>query len=179
MQIKAQAAVDFLMSYGIALIIILIAVSVIYKVSVTTPVLANPTCATVPGFACEAFALNRSGVLTMQLSQATGGTIIIRGVACSSTPNSIGNNPAYGNVWVTNQLSVSGQNFYTTGNAPLNGITVYSGESNTMFFYCYQSLGIAAGRLGNGFTGYVWLNYTIPNYGNITEQVATLSLRYV
>ncbi len=171
---RAQAAVDFLLSYGIALIIIFIAVAIIYKVSITTPVLASPTCATVPGFACEFFALNRSGVLTLQLSQATGGTIVIKGVACSSQLNNTGNKPAYGNIWVTNSPA-----YYTTGNSPGLGTSVYSGSSNTMFIYCYQQQGIAAGQLGNGYTGYVWLNYTVPNYGNITEQVAQLSLRYV
>lgn len=171
---RAQAAVDFMMSYGIALMVIFIAVSIIYKVSVVSPVFTQSTCTAAPGFECEGYALSASsGVLTLQLSQATGGSIVIRGAACASQPNSISNNPAYGNVKVTNTIA-----YYTTGNSPGTGITVYSDSSNTLVLYCYSNSGVATGTLGTGFSGFVWLNYTVPNYGNLTQQVAILNLKY-
>ena len=171
--LKAQAAVDFMMSYGIALIIIFIAVAVIYKVSVLSPALASSTCTASPGFACDAFILNRSGILTLQLAQATGGTITINGVACSSLPSSSGNNPAYGNVYVANTPT-----YYFGTNSPGTGINLYSGSSNTLVLYCYSGGGIATGMLGNGFTGFVWLNYTVPGYGNVIQQVANIDAKY-
>lgn len=170
---RAQAAIDFMMSYGLALIIIFIAVAVIYKVSVLSPALAVSSCTASPGFACEAYALNTNGVLTLQLSQATGGTVTVNGAACASTPNSIGNNPAYGNVGVTPTAA-----FYFGTNSPGTGINLYSGSSNTLNLYCYGQAGIATGTLGNGFTGFVWLNYTVPNFGNTIQEVANLDLRY-
>ncbi len=171
--LKAQAAIDFMMSYGIALIIILIAIAVIYKVTVLSPALAVSTCSAVPGFACEAYALNSSGILTLELAQATGGSLTIHGAACSSQPNATGNRPAYGNVWVTNTVG-----YYFGSNSPGTGIPVYSGAANTMVLYCYGGSGVASGPLGSGFSGFVWLNYTIPNYGNVTQQVASLNVRY-
>ena len=36
----------------------------------------------------------------------------------------------------------------------------------------------ATGVLGNGFTGFIWLNYTVPGYGNLTQQVAQLNVKY-
>jgi hypothetical protein len=170
---RGQAAVDFMTSYGLALIIIFIAAAVIYKVSVLSPALAVSTCTASPGFSCEAYALNRSGILTLKLSQATGGTIVINGAACASAPNSIGNNPAYGNVYVTNTPA-----YYFGTNSPGTGINLYSGSSSTLVMYCYSQTGKATGTLGSGFTGFVWLNYTVPNYGNTIQQVASLDLRY-
>jgi hypothetical protein len=171
---RAQAAVDFMLSYGIALIIIFIAVSIIYKVTVITPIFASSACTASPGFACEYYAMNAvNGILTLQLSQATGGSIVINGAACATLPNSIGNAPAYGNVRVANTPV-----YYIPNNAPGTGINVYSDGATTLNMYCYSNTGIATGPLGTGFTGYVWLNYTIPSFGSVTQQVASLSIRY-
>lgn len=170
---RAQAAVDFLMSYGIALIIISIAVAVIYKVTILSPVLSVSTCTASAGFSCESFALNRSGILTLQLSQATGGTITVNGAACSTQQNNTGNQPAYGNIKITNTIA-----YYYGSNSPGTGVTVYSGSSNTLVLYCYNPSGIATGILGNGYLGFVWLNYTVTGYGSVTQQVATLSVKY-
>ena len=173
----AQASVDFMMSYGIALIIIFIAISVIYKVSVLNSVLSISSCIASPGFQCEAFALNKSGVLILQLSQATGGTIVINGAACASQVNNTGTKPAFGNIGVNNIIA-----YYPPNNAPGQGmfniVNVYSDSSSTMMMYCYSNLGVAKGSLGTGYVGYVWLNYTVPGYGSITQQIATLNLKY-
>jgi len=171
--LKAQAAVDFMMSYGIALIIIFIAVAVIYKVSVLSPVLAISSCTAAPGFECESYALNVNGILALQLSQATGGSIIVRGAACSSQPNNTGNKPAFGNIKVANAIA-----YYPPGNSVGTGLSVYSGGSGTMNMYCYLQPGIAKGMLGNSYIGYIWLNYTVPGYGNLTQRVATINMRY-
>ena len=91
---KAQAAVDFLLSYGIALIIITIAVAIIYKIVVTAPNLTSYTCSAAPGFSCDFYALSaNTGVFTISMSQATGGLIVINGAACSSQINATGVGP--------------------------------------------------------------------------------------
>lgn len=172
-RLRAQAAIDFLTTYGIALMIIFIATAVIYNVSIVRPALATSTCTAAPGFACEAYTLNTVGVLDLTLSQATGGEITILGAACSSLPGASGNKPAYGNFNVINSIT-----YYPIGSAPGNGINVYSGESNSMYMYCYGPGGVATGSLGTGYNGYVWLNYTIPTYGNVVQQVAIISLKY-
>ena len=171
--LKAQAAVDFMMSYGIALIIIFIAVAVIYKVTVLSPVLAVSSCTAAPGFECEAYVLNVNGILSLQFSQATGGSIVVRGAACSSQPNNTGNKPAFGNIKVANTIA-----YYPPSNSPGTGLNVFSGGAGTLNMYCYLQPGIAKGALGNGYIGYVWLNYTVPGFGNLTQRIATLNLRY-
>ncbi len=170
---RAQAAVDFMISYGIALMIIIIAVAVLYSIAITTPALATQSCTAAPGFACSSFVLNTNGLLTIDLAQATGGQIVVHGIACSSQQNTTGSKPEYGNIYVKNAIS-----YYLSGNSPGTGISIYSGSNGTMFPYCYNPSGIASGSLGNGFTGFVWLNYTVPGYGNVVQQIASLSLRY-
>lgn len=170
---KAQAAVDFMMSYGISLIIVFIAISVVYKVTFLSPALTTSTCTANAGFGCESFILNRSGILTLQISQATGSTLMIQGVACSSQENNTGNKPEYGNIYVTNALK-----YYYGTNSPGTGVNVYSGSSGTFILYCYAGIGRAYGSLGNGYTGFIWMNYTIPGFGSLTQQVAQLNVKY-
>ncbi len=172
---KAQAAIDFISSYGVALVIITITIAVLYETSILSPLLAASACAAAPGFSCDTYALNASGVLSVSLSQATGGPIVVRGAACSSQLNGTGGGPKYGNPFVTNSLA-----YYPPVNgvssAPANGIYIYSGSGTTLNLYCYSPTGAAAGGLGTPFIGYLWLNYTVPNYGSTVQQVASLSL---
>ena len=175
--VGAQASVDFLMSYGIALIVIAIAIAAIYQISFSHPTLSSYTCTAVPGFSCDTYALNTTGALAVTLSQATGGPIVINGVACASQSNSIGNGPAYGNIFVTTTVA-----YYPTVNgittSPTNGISLSSDAGTLLSPNCYASSTPASGAIGTAFTGYLWLNYTIPGYGSTIQQVASLSLVY-
>ena len=175
--LRLQAAVDFLMSYGIALIIIIIAIAVMYKVGVLNPRAAPVICVPSAGFSCGLFAINKSGALTIFLAQATGGPIVVHGIACSSAINGSSNNPAFGNIYVTANPTYYPYNAYPN-NALVVGIAVYSGSGYTFTANCYNNAGIASGALGNVFTGYVWLNYTIPGYTSAVEKVAMVSLKY-
>ncbi|MEM3781486.1 MAG: hypothetical protein QXT43_00790 [Candidatus Micrarchaeaceae archaeon] len=173
MSMRLQAAVDFLISYGIALIIISIAIAVIVKIGFLTPVLSTATCTPGPGFACQYYAINTTGILTIDLAQAIGTPITVHGIACSSIPNVTGNRPMFGNIHVTNSST-----YYPAGYAPGTGISMYSGASQAFRVYCYGSTGLGKGDLGDSFIGYLWLNYTVPGYGQTTQEVAELNLRY-
>lgn len=173
--IRLQAAVDFLMSYGIAFIVIAIAIAVIAKVVILTPTLVVSTCTPSPGFVCQSYFINTNGILTLQLVQATGGTLLVKGIACSTLPNTTGNLPASGNVKVTGWPT-----YYPSGMGPGQGVTMYSGNITTFTTYCFSQKGIDKGILGNPFIGYVWINYSTQGYGNgnIIQQVATINVRY-
>ncbi len=173
MQFKLQAAIDFLASYGMALIVLAIALAVIIKLAFLTPTLSTSTCTPAPGFACEFYAINTSGQLVITLVQAIGSPIVVKGLACSSLANTTGNKPMYGNIYVTNSIA-----YYPNGGSPNTGITLYSGEAYTFYVNCYNAGGIATGNLGNGYIGYLWINYTLQGYGQQTQQVASLALRY-
>jgi hypothetical protein len=170
---KSQAAIDFVTSYGIALVIVTIAIAVIYKTSILSPSLVTSSCSPIPGFSCDAYAINAiTGVLTVTLSQATGGPININGAACSSLGSSSGSGPQFGN------LGVTGNTLYYPGGVAPSSNTVYSDSGATLQLNCYSSAGLASGPVGNSFIGYLWLNYTVPSYGNTIQQVASLNLVY-
>ncbi len=166
-----------MVSYGIALIIIVIAMAVIYKVSVLNTSLIPTSCTPSAGFSCAQFAVNTTGILSISVSQATGGPITIHGIACSTAANATGNKPEYGNIYVVPNNSFYPYNAYPN-NELVTGITMYSGSSEVLTTYCYDATGIAASSLGNVFLGYLWVNYTLPGYGTITAKTATLSTKY-
>jgi hypothetical protein len=169
---KGQAAIDFLSSYGIAIVIMTIAIAVIYKTSILSPSLVSSSCAAVSGFSCDAYAINSiTGVLTVTLSQGTGGPMTVNGAACSSLVSGVGSGPQFGN------LAVTGNTLYYPGVAP-SANTIYSDAGTTLQLYCYSSAGVAKSPLGSSFIGYLWLNYTVTGYGSTVQEVANLDLIY-
>ena len=173
---KAQVAIDFLISYGVAILIITISLIAVIKLGILNPILTPVSCTPSPGFSCGYFYITQNGILTINMSQAIGGTMTIQGIACSSNYNQSGDFPEYGNAYVTGN-SV----YYPTGSSPGSGITMYSGTSKTFEVYCYDPNGKATGGIGNLFYGHIWFNYTITGsgYNPTTEGIATFTSGYV
>ncbi len=170
---KGQAAIDYLVSYGIAIIILTIAIAVIYNLGLLNPLFTPVSCTPAPSFSCGLFYINQNGILYINISQSVGSTITVQGLSCSTAYNSVSDTPEYGNIYTSNSAS-----YYPTGESPNNGITFYSGSSNTFVVNCYGPGGIVSGALGNIFFGHVWLNYTIPQYGSVTQSIAAVTVKY-
>ncbi len=189
--VRAQAAVDFMVAYGIALLALAIAIYVILSLGVFTSAVTPTTCYPSPSFSCDAVSYNGlSGNVTIVFTQALGGTINITGAACSSTINAIGGRsytdslgrvwntisggPAFGNYQVQPYSNVIFNPTYPT-NALQYGEVVYSGNSGELSVNCYDanngydpssgvlSDGPAKVNIGTSFSGYIWFNYTIAN----------------
>ncbi len=156
----AQAATDFMVSYGIAILIVAISLYIVLRVGVFSGQLAQPVCTPAPSFACGAVAIAANGLMTLSFTQAIGGQINITAVGCSTGINVTGNLPQYGNTKMQ-QYSVAPQ--YYPGTALQYGLKVYSDASALVSVYCYNGGGMATGNLGNTYTGYVWFNYTYNN----------------
>ncbi len=174
---RAQAALDFLISYGIAIVIITAALYIIANLGAFNSTLAPESCTPSPSFSCVSYSLNTSGVVNIVLLQATGATITINGFACSSGINSTGNAPATGNTHVLPD-SGSGAAFYPTNAIPNPSLP--TSNATIISAYCYGSNGgKATGNLGNTFVGYTWLNYSYSSLpGHTIEQVAAFSVKY-
>ncbi len=154
---KQQAAVDFLVSYGVAILLVAISIYVVGRLGIFGNSLAQPTCSTAASFSCGAFVFNANGLLTLTLTQALSSSVNVIGMACSSGINVTGDAPAYGNVRILSYSSAP--SFYP--NAQLqNGLVMYGDQSETLQINCYGSGGISAQNLGQPYSGYVWLNYT-------------------
>jgi hypothetical protein len=168
---RLQAAIDFMTSYGIALLALAVTLAILYKIGLT-PYNTPNTCTPNPGFACGSFMLAPNGVLNLTLAQATGGSLIVSAIACSSSINATGDKPTYGNIYVTKALK-----YYPVG--PFQQFTFYTGESNSFAMNCYNGAGLAKGTLGNTYTGYIWMNYTtMPQTGNYVQIVAAFTTKY-
>ncbi len=176
-KMKQQAAVDFLVSYGIAILIISISIYVVVRLGIFSSALAQPTCVAAPSFSCGAFAFSHNGLLTVTFTQAVGGTLNITGVSCSSGVNVISNLPQYGNIYVANYIAKP--QFYPT-TALQYGLLLYSDGASSVTVNCYGAGGISTTGLGTIYTGYVWFNYTytgLPNSYHTVERVVQFTAR--
>jgi len=176
---SAQPATDFMVAYGIALVIISVAIYIIFSTSIFNPNVLPPSCTPAPSFVCNHYTFNTStNNFTIQLSQATGSMITINGAACSSSANALNASlPAYGNVQLlSNAVAPS---FYPPNGLPNGGLSIASGASGIFSVYCYSGSGIAFGKIGNSFIGALWINYTTVGLpGNNIMQVAQFTVPY-
>ncbi len=141
----------------------------------------TPGCISPPGFNCNFIAISTNGVLTAKISQAIGTPITILGVACADQQNYTYDTPRYGNVEV-NSINPNDK-FYPSASlwqGPSNPTNIiYSGGYYVLYANCYQvGASIAKGTLGSQFTGYLWLNYSISNYGSQVQKIATFTAEY-
>jgi len=173
----AQAAIDFMVSYGIAMIIIAIALYVIFATNILNQGVLPRACNPVPPFVCNYYALNTSGIFIIKMSQATGSLITINGAACSTAANPANaSRPAYGNV---NLLSFAAASSFYPTNDLQNGLNIPSGGSATFSVFCYGSSGVARSSIGSTLVGYLWINYTTAGLpGNTILQMAQVSVPY-
>jgi hypothetical protein len=175
---KAQAAMDMLISYGIVILIISIALYVVLQLGVFNNRLAPTYCNAASSFSCINYAIAPSGNLTLVLSQSTTASINITGIACNTEANTVSAGPEYGNVGVWNYTK--DPTAYPT-NQLKNLLTVYPSTNVRVNVYCYSGGAIATSGLGHTYTGYVWLNYTISdlpsNFHNV-QQVISFATKY-
>jgi hypothetical protein len=167
-----------LIAYGIAILIISIALYVVLQLGIFNTKLAPTYCNASPSFVCDGTAINTSGKMTIIFSQATGGTLNITGIACSSQANTTNIGPKYGNANVLSYKAAP--QFYPT-NQLQHGLTLYSSNQTRLYVYCYSGPTSTKGNLGNSFSGFVWINYTIntlPNNYHTVQQVISFSTKY-
>ncbi|MGI0100872.1 MAG: hypothetical protein ACREBH_04120 [Candidatus Micrarchaeaceae archaeon] len=179
-QRRAQASIDLLIAYGVAILIISVAMYVVLQLGIFNTRIAPTYCNAAPSFICSTAAMAPNGTLTILFSQATSGTMNVIGISCSNQPNTTSLGPEYGN-WKMLPYD-DAPSFYPT-NQLQNGLTVYSSNQTRIYTYCYDgpNNNLATGALGNEFTGYVWINYTIStlpsNYYNV-QQLISFSAKY-
>ena len=178
-KVKSQAALDFMSAYGIVFIVLMIVSYVAFHFMFSNQALAPSYCNAVPSFSCVAYALSSSGALSVLLSQATGGTVIINAASCSSSVNAIGDFPQYGNV---NLLPYSsGPQYYPANSGLQSPLTIYSGSQAVFTANCYTNTGLARGTTGTAITGYLWINYTysnLPSTDNTILRVIQFSTKF-
>ncbi|MGC8496002.1 MAG: hypothetical protein ACP5MX_02235 [Candidatus Micrarchaeia archaeon] len=136
---KMQSAMEYLMTYGWAILIISIALSALYMMGLFSPnSYIQSTCIFPADFSCLQSFISPTGVLTLNVEQTTSSPINITAIGCN-----------------TNATFYNMQSF---SNA--NQIYLPIGGNDTFNIQCYSGTTAFSGTIGSIFKGYVILNYT-------------------
>ena len=179
---------EYLMTYGWAILIIAIVLGALYLLGVfSAPV---PTgCIVAAPYYCQNPIMGTGGTLSFTLGQNSGSTEYNIGLGCAATTTANGL-PYTGSTTATSDgfyfLGTSGA---VSGNTlPANTLTLSSGQQIPVSgVQCWSSSGAlesASGiAIGTGFTGKLWVNYTsssgAPGPSNTwqTAEIGTVSVK--
>ena len=161
-RLKAQSAMEYLMTYGWAILIIAVVLGALFSLGVFGgSSLLGTSCVASPGYYCQNPVLSASGALTFSFGQNTGATeynAIIYVEPQSQSPSS--SLPSF----------FSGTNFTSVGNLT-SGQTINPTISIS---------GFNGKPIGTPFTGYVWLVYNSMSpsgQANLISKVATIVVK--
>jgi hypothetical protein len=142
---KQQGAVEFITTYGWAIIAVVVALGVLYSLGIFNFSSNGSTgCIVIAGFSCSKPVLFSSGALTMGLGQI-GGVKTITAVGCSQ--------------------SSSSPKSWKTAN-----VLLQSGQITNLTFSC---TGVQS-SLGALYQGTLWINYTTSSGQSVTQQIGSI-----
>ncbi len=184
--ILGQSAMEYLMTYGWAILIIAIVLGVLYYLGVFSPAVIGPACTGSAPYVCEnPLTLSTSGTVTFTMGQASGSTQYNIGLSCAATSTSSG--LPYSSVGNVFWYPASNGFISSTANQISPSLSLSSGEEQSMSgLPCYDSKGVPIGSIpiGTGFTGYIWYNYTtgsgtavVGTNPWITSRIASISIK--
>jgi hypothetical protein len=137
---------EYLMTYGWSILIICIVVAVLYVLGAfggNAGSVGSGSCVAVSGFQCTSPSLNAGGYLSVIFGQIGQRYITVTATACT-----------------TGNAAPSGTNSITS-------VTLNSGAVQIISFSCPTS-----GKVGQTFTGYLWIIYSTSTQTNLVQQVA-------
>jgi len=161
-RLKAQSAMEYLMTYGWAILIIAVVLGALFSLGVFSgSSIIGTSCIAGPGFYCQNPVLV-GGTLTFSFGQNTGATVY----------NAI--------IWVANQSTTPYTNppFFTANAFVSNSMysTLASGQIVTPSI---TLSGYSSAAIGTPFSGYVWLAYNAMGSGqaNLLTKVGTIIVK--
>ena len=136
---RAQSAMEYLLTYGWAFLIIAVVLGAMFALGIFNPgQFAGQECILPAGFSCLSFFLSSNGQLAINLEQATQSSINVTGYNCTSDTS----------------IKI----------IPINGVAnqIYMpvGSNYTINMFCWTNGNIISVAPGQVFTGTLALNYT-------------------
>ncbi|MCL5101959.1 MAG: hypothetical protein M1544_01200 [Candidatus Marsarchaeota archaeon] len=145
---KAQSAMEYLITYGWAILIIAIALGVLFELGLFNPSsFVSTSCIFPADFSCIYSNLASNGTLTINMEQSTSSPINITAIGCNS------------NASLTNMVS------FPNGIVVQIGSNVTISGNTTEALSCWSNSTIFTGKPGSIFHGYVLINYTDEQTG--------------
>ncbi len=152
---KAQSAMEYLMTYGWAILIIAVVLAALDLLGVFNgSAFVGTACLATPGYTCSnpVLATGTPNPLNFTFTQSTGVTLYNVSFACAASANSSGL-PAEGSV----TTPFASSNFITTSN------TLATGSSVTITgLDCYNANGalMTGNPIGTAFGGTIYMSYS-------------------
>ena len=153
---KLQSAMEYLMTYGWAILILAIVSAVLFSLGVFSPGnSASQVCQLESGFTCSGDYMVQNGMLVMSITQTTTVPLNITAIGCNTNSTDI---PTQ---------SVVPQAYISIGN------------NRTFSVQCYRGALAYSGQVNQLFVGYLQVNYTdvttgFPEviYGDVAVKIA-------
>ena len=185
--IRAQSAMEYLMTYGWAILIIAVVLGALFSLGVfSSGALLGTACVAGPGFQCQNPVLLTTGNVAFTFGQSTGATLYNVALGCAATTTGAGlpniasltgivlldtGSINGGTGGAASSISASGSAVY--GNVlKANQLTMVSGQTVSVTgLPCFSSTGAALGTtaslapIGTSFSGSIWMNYTSSSAG--------------
>ncbi len=146
MRLKSQSAMEYLMTYGWAVLIIAVVIAVLFDLGIFSAPNITTTCVAQSGFLCASPLITNTGATYVQFAQNTGSPLEITGFGCSNS-------------------SSAPQGFN------LSFVILQPGQQIDAMFPCQ----IESGTIGTRFTGTLWVRYNTQLAKNLIEQIGSIS----
>jgi hypothetical protein len=154
--LKSQSAMEYLMTYGWAILILGIVASALFALGIFNPgQSASQVCQLEAGFICANYYMVQNGILTLNIIQSTTVPVNITAVGCN-----------------TNSTLITTQNIKPQDYMPI-------GSNVTINVQCYDGSLPFSGKINQLYLGNLQLNYTdattgFPQiiYGNIAVRIS-------
>lgn len=161
MGIRSQSAMEYLTTYGWAIIIIAVVLTALFELGLFNPgSFVSTTCAFPANFGCISASLySINGTLSVNVQQALQSNINVTAYGCNAQGT------------ITNMSKPL--------NPPSNQITLGIGANYTFFIPCYSNGTRINVQPGQVFKGYVIINYTLLQTGFPHTVVGTLVAKAV
>jgi hypothetical protein len=146
MEVKAQSAIEYLMTYGWAILIMAVILSALFVLGVFNPgSFTGQECLMQAGFSCLNIYMYPNGLLNINLMQATQSPIKVTAIGCST------------NATVATMKAP---------NPPTNSVYMSIGANYTFPIQCYTQNNLPVSlNIGSVFSGYIIVNYTSTTTG--------------
>jgi hypothetical protein len=189
---RAQSAMEYLMTYGWAILIIAVVLAVLFSLNVFNAGASLGTaCIGQPGYSCSAITLNSKGLLSFTLGQGTGVTVNNAIFSCVASANTV--SPPY---FAYNVITLTGTATGSWGAPGTPAAFLVAGSQSANIpnsqqlsitgVGCWpagtgvQGSGNAWSTIGGSFTGSIWMGYsTASQPAAVTNyvQIATLNVK--
>ncbi len=162
---KAQSAMEYLMTYGWAILIIAIVLAALFSLGVfSSSSFLGTTCISLSGYTCSSPLLH-SGEFTATVGQATGTSwTAVNMIFLESTAGSVTSS-----MFTTNCMDSVG----SLSSGATVTFAVYNGVTSSSTPYC-SSL---PNSVGGTASGSIWASYTAGGTSGLMAQLATVTLK--